>query len=320
MQMAELSETSISEDGWAYIEQYHAFKKLDVLEVGGSELATLDCMILGGVDQRENGEDQGLSSKMLRFEGAFAFASQQSSHQEKHNHDRNRRLEHYTSEHNHRWQTPVVPFEFKSGLFGLAKQQVEAGMWYWMQATEIRFIPRTDEADYIEFEPADFRCSSHVGRVGGSQKILVDKEGLCLTGAIMHELGHALGYLHEHTRPDRDAFVAVQEGNIREGYAHNFDKADPDYSHFGLLSGASYDYASIMHYAADNFVRRPGDDGEEEGGGAGAEGDDGGAAAAATTLLPLPGPYAAYRQLHPRYHMGQRVVLTEQDRALAVTQ
>ena len=38
-----------------------------------------------------------------------------------------------------------------------------------------------------------------------------------LKGTIQHEMLHALGFLHEHVRPDRDQFVTVNHKNIRSG-------------------------------------------------------------------------------------------------------
>ena len=38
-----------------------------------------------------------------------------------------------------------------------------------------------------------------------------------LKGTIQHEMLHALGFLHEHVRPDRDQFVTVNDKNIRSG-------------------------------------------------------------------------------------------------------
>ena len=38
-----------------------------------------------------------------------------------------------------------------------------------------------------------------------------------LKGTIHHEMLHALGFLHEHVRPDRDQFVTVNHKNIRSG-------------------------------------------------------------------------------------------------------
>lgn len=40
---------------------------------------------------------------------------------------------------------------------------------------------------------------------------------------VLHEIGHAFGLLHEHQRPDRDAFVAVDYSNVQPGYAFAFD-------------------------------------------------------------------------------------------------
>ena len=35
--------------------------------------------------------------------------------------------------------------------------------------------------------------------------------------SVYFTLGHVIGYLHEHTRPDRDDYVTVKWRNIKEG-------------------------------------------------------------------------------------------------------
>ena len=35
-------------------------------------------------------------------------------------------------------------------------------------------------------------------------------------GTVLHELMHAAGFFHEHTRPDRDTFVRIDFGNIEQ--------------------------------------------------------------------------------------------------------
>ena len=70
------------------------------------------------------------------------------------------------------------------------------------------------------------RCYSSVGRVGGEQ--LLSLGLLCVVwwdrGNIYHELFHALGFHHEHTRPDRDKHITVHWDNIKSSMKKNFVK------------------------------------------------------------------------------------------------
>ena len=66
---------------------------------------------------------------------------------------------------------------------------------------------------------------------------------------MIHEIGHALGLLHEHTRPDRDSFVRINWDNITAEKSHNFDILDDS-----ILLG-DYDYESIMHYGSHFFSK-----------------------------------------------------------------
>lgn len=64
---------------------------------------------------------------------------------------------------------------------------------------------------------------------------------------IVHELGHAFGFKHEHQRLDRDRFVEIFLEHVDPTRARNFD----------LLVGAKtigkYDFLSIMHYRKTSF-------------------------------------------------------------------
>ena len=72
-------------------------------------------------------------------------------------------------------------------------------------------------------------------------------ESYCHTKAVMlHELGHAIGFWHEQTRPDRDDYIKVVTANIIPGFEDQFVK----YSREKVDSlGVPYDYNSIMHYS-----------------------------------------------------------------------
>ena len=59
------------------------------------------------------------------------------------------------------------------------------------------------------------RCWSYVGMTGGSQNISIAPG--CTSLIPVHEIFHALGRLHEQSRPDRDNFVTVNLNNVRAG-------------------------------------------------------------------------------------------------------
>ncbi|VDM56930.1 unnamed protein product [Angiostrongylus costaricensis] len=67
-------------------------------------------------------------------------------------------------------------------------------------------------------------------------------------GIVVHELGHVIGFWHEHTRPDRDHYVDI----FYKRQDYNFEKSKPE--EVDSL-GEPYDFNSIMHYARDTFSR-----------------------------------------------------------------
>ncbi|PIO61048.1 astacin [Teladorsagia circumcincta] len=96
-------------------------------------------------------------------------------------------------------------------------------------------------------------CSSSLGRTsfyrkGDKHKQVLSLAQECETISIAaHELGHALGFYHTHSRHDRDEFLTVVEGNINRNYSDQFIKQTNETNdNYGL----TYDYGSIMQYGA----------------------------------------------------------------------
>ena len=95
-------------------------------------------------------------------------------------------------------------------------------------------------------------CNSAVGRIGGLQEITTGRSCYVNEGNIIHEIGHTVGFWHEHSRPDRDKYIRIEERNVIPGYLNNFQKIS--LQNVDSL-GTPYDYHSIMHYRKYAFSR-----------------------------------------------------------------
>lgn len=146
------------------------------------------------------------------------------------------------------WTDGIVPYSIDPLLSRNSVEAIEAAISHWNQASAITLLPLdqvTDPTDHVYFQPGE-GCASWVGRRGGRQAIWV--ADICTTGSMMHEIGHALGLEHEHTRPDREQYIRIHWENIAPDKRHNFDVAPA-----GSRMLGPYDFASIMHYGPRNF-------------------------------------------------------------------
>ena len=76
----------------------------------------------------------------------------------------------------------------------------------------------------------------------------------------VHELLHTLGFVHEHTRPDRDSFISVNTDNIQAGREGNFAKRMRGFSDFFgkdtvNTRNTPYDIFSLLHYQSQDFSK-----------------------------------------------------------------
>ncbi|XP_071037837.1 astacin-like metalloprotease toxin 5 [Parasteatoda tepidariorum] len=141
----------------------------------------------------------------------------------------------------YRWPNATIPYVIDSSLRSKDFLIMKA-MNNYHNNTCVRFVPRTDERNYIILYLGK-GCSSFVGKINGPQKLSLGY-GCHNFGTIVHELGHALGFYHEQNRSDRNEYLIVYLENVKESHQKNFRKLS---RHANILYN-TFDYDSIMIY------------------------------------------------------------------------
>lgn len=150
------------------------------------------------------------------------------------------------------WVHGVVPVQFSSSFSSSERNQFMA---YWDEFSnfaDITFVQRTNESDYVYVVRQSGGCggSSYIGRTRGRQTLTLRTScsSRSMKKVVQHEMMHALGVLHEQSRPDRDAHVDIHWNNISSSVEKNFAKVSNPHR-----ITQEYDFDSIMHYSSSTF-------------------------------------------------------------------
>lgn len=146
------------------------------------------------------------------------------------------------------WPGGIIPYQWDVGFSSSQKSLIRTQMNTWENKANIKFVERNpgNEShfpDFVEIIYAEQTCLASRGRQGGVQfLVLGEGEGPndCMSEyAILHELGHVIGMVHEHQRTIRDDYLST----IRCPYG-----CDKHSSESLMNLGKMYDYDSISHY------------------------------------------------------------------------
>ncbi|XP_048584443.1 zinc metalloproteinase nas-15 isoform X2 [Nematostella vectensis] len=145
----------------------------------------------------------------------------------------------------------VVHYVLDASVDAHLESQIYKGIEHYHKYTCLRFVKRTTEKDYIRVMKPQSGCNSMVGVMGGEQ-ILNMGDGCQYVGLVLHEFGHAIGYFHEHNRPDRDNTINVLWDNVQPWFKDAFKKYQFSEAN---TQGLPYDLTSIMHYENTAFAK-----------------------------------------------------------------
>jgi hypothetical protein len=143
-----------------------------------------------------------------------------------------------------KWEDGELPLEFSKNVPDWLQQRVFQTCQEWAKFGNIKCQFGKYKKRSLLVSTNRKGCWSTMG-MGGiyNRRMNLQLNGCESRDVILHELGHALGMIHEHQRTDRDLYVDIQSKNIDGSFLVKFN--------FKTLASelhTPYDFYSIMHY------------------------------------------------------------------------
>ncbi len=127
------------------------------------------------------------------------------------------------------WKNGLIPLKFESGNTQTEKNMVFSACAKWSKVADVDCVYYNSSihgSNYLNVTKTGDGCYGSFGKpnsgpgylnLSTSEAVSYSlPQGTCMIpGIIMHEFGHNLGMIHEHSRPDRDTYVTIHTANLK---------------------------------------------------------------------------------------------------------
>lgn len=148
-----------------------------------------------------------------------------------------------------KWPNGYVPYYFSGAWTATEKAAVRTAMKAYSDVASINFTETTARGSYIlKVEkgapaPGCYAAGSSTLGYVSAPVITLLPEDVTNQGVLIHELGHTLGFDHEHSRPERGQFISINWSNLTSPVTSIMQQVFTS-----PTNHTPYDVWSVMHY------------------------------------------------------------------------
>lgn len=152
-----------------------------------------------------------------------------------------------------RWPSTKIYYRLHTNpaTMGL-KSKIELALRAW-EVAKLDFVeansPLVDHIFFTSNYDQRFSCTQ-VGYHSKKHDVILKSDSD--VGTIIHEIGHVLGLLHEHSRPDRNKYIDINHKYVDPVFKNQILSTFEDIT----FTYTDYDYESIMHYGEKAYIKK----------------------------------------------------------------